>query len=84
MDARNDGEARNPIIAALTRWSFGWFWLVLRWQFREGIDLKARVNCWGRPCKSGGPPLFAPSLKVQRDVAHNSRLRTAVERASTA
>jgi hypothetical protein len=26
-----------------------------------------RCRRWGRPCKSGGPPLFALSLKVHRD-----------------
>ena len=27
---------------------------------------------WRLPCKSGGPPLFAPSLNVQGDDTHNS------------
>jgi hypothetical protein len=32
----------------------------------------------GRPCKFGGPPLFALSLKVQRDSTHDPNSEFAV------
>jgi hypothetical protein len=38
------------------------------------ISLRFRRR--SQPNKSGGPPLIALSLKVQRDIAHNSSLRT--------
>jgi hypothetical protein len=46
---------------------FGWRGKLLILAFRL---MPLRCRRWGRPCKSGGPPLFALSLKVQRDT-HN-------------
>jgi len=31
-----------------------------------------RRGFWRLPRKSGGPPLFTPSLKVQRDITHDN------------
>jgi hypothetical protein len=47
--------------------------LIERWKLRMILAFRLmpfRCRRWGRPCKSGGPPLFALSLKIQRDT-HN-------------
>jgi hypothetical protein len=31
----------------------------------------SRCDRWNRSGESSGPPLFAPSLKIERDIAHN-------------
>jgi len=56
---------------------FGWRGKLLILAFRP-ISLRSRRR--SQPNKSGGPPLIALSLKVQRDIAHSSSLRTSIER----
>jgi len=57
---------------------FRWLWLGLVCRFCEDIDLNAGDNRRGRPHESGGPPPFALSLKIQRDIAHGSGLPLAL------
>jgi hypothetical protein len=51
---------------------FGWRGKLLILAFRL---TPFRCRRWGRPCKSGGPPLFALSLNVQRDTHKRQRAR---------
>ena len=49
-------------------------WLGLRRQLRENSHSNARSSRRGRSDESGGPPLFALSLEIQRNIAHGSGL----------
>jgi hypothetical protein len=46
---------------------FGWRGKLLILAFRL---MRFRCRRWSRPCKSGGPPLFAPFLEVEGDTGH--------------
>jgi hypothetical protein len=53
-----------------------WLWLVGKLLILAFRPISLRIRRRSQPNKSGGPPLIALSLKVQRDIAHNSSLRT--------
>src|SRR4029453_16632106 len=70
------GEHRRASVRDLTRpvgCHGGFFVFAFGWRgslFLTFKPLLLRSRRWIRPRKSGGPPLFELSLKVQRDVAH--------------
>jgi hypothetical protein len=70
------GEHRRASVRDLTRpvgCHGGFFFFAFGWRgslFLTFKPLLLRRRRWIRPRKSGGPPLFELSLKVQRDVAH--------------
>jgi hypothetical protein len=68
------GADLNPAVS--TRRFSCWLWLVGKLLILAFRPISLRIRRRSQPNKSGGPPLIALSLKVQRDIAHNSSLRT--------